>query len=108
MEVAPMTDELDELDRRALTQYLTVLPEHGPAKDAFGLYVVMSESGREYLVDAYEGACECPDHQYRNRQCKHLRRVEYATGERPVPNEVDVDDQLGLHVQRAITDGGRQ
>ncbi|MFB6087497.1 MAG: hypothetical protein ABEJ85_03160, partial [Haloarculaceae archaeon] len=61
------------------------------------------------------GACECPDAEYRNPEggCKHVRRVEIARGERPVPAGVapeDVDDQLGQHVdgtpRQVATDGG--
>jgi len=103
--------ELDERDVRALTQYLTVLDDTGRARDAPGLYLVVSESGSEYLVDAVEGVCECPDHRHRDVRCKHLRRVAFATGERPIPADVDgIDEQLGMHVdatpQRAAADGG--
>jgi len=92
---------LDELDARALTQYLTVLDDIDRVRDAPDLYLVVSESGSEYLVDARSGACECPDHEYRGRRCKHLRRVAFATGQEPIPAWVDhdgVDDQLGRHV----------
>lgn len=95
---------LDELDARALTQYLTVLDDIDRVRGALDLYLVVSESGSEYLVDARSGACECPDHEYRGRRCKHLRRVAFATGQEPIPAWVDrddVDDQLGAHV-----DGG--
>ena len=57
--------------------------------------------------------CECPDHQYRDVRCKHLRRVAYATGECPIPAWIEteeVDDQLGAQVNAmlrvAATDGG--
>lgn len=97
---APAVD-VDERDRRALTEYLTVLEDLGRARDGDGLYLVVSQSGSEYLVDAREGRCECPDHEYRGGRCKHLRRVEFAIGEHPVPAGIDhdaVDDQLGAHV----------
>lgn len=92
---------LDELDARALSQYLTVLDDIGRVRGAPNLYLVVSQSGSEYLVDARGGACECPDHEYRDRICKHIRRVEFATGRRDVPDFIDdaaVDEQLGLHV----------
>ena len=95
-------ETLDSRDVRALTQYLTVLDDVGRARDAEDLYLVVSESGNEYLVDARAGTCECPDHRYRECRCKHLRRVAFATGEREIPAWVDreaVDDQLGLHVR---------
>lgn len=75
--------DVDERDRRALTEYLTVLEDLGRARDADGLYLVVSQSGSEYLVDAHTGACECPDHEYRGVHCKHARRMAFATGDRP-------------------------
>ncbi len=107
--------EFEQRDARALTQYLTVLPEHGRARDADGLYVVVSESGSSYLVDVRHGACECPDAEYRDPDggCKHVRRVRYGTGERAIPAWVDptaVNEYFSLHVGEtpvvALTDGG--
>ena len=107
--------DIEPRDVRALTQYLTVLPEHGRARNAEGLYVVVSESGSSYLVDARQGACECPDARYRDPDggCKHVRRVRYATGERAIPSWVDptaVNEHFSLHVDKtpvvALTDGG--
>jgi len=98
---ADSEDVLDEVGARALTQYLTVMDDVGRVRDAPGLYLVVSESGSEYLVDARDAACECPDSQYRDRRCKHLRRVAFATGREAIPAWVDrddVDDQLGQHV----------
>jgi hypothetical protein len=89
----------------ALTRYMTVLPEEGRAKGAPGLYTVVSDSGRSYLVDERMGTCECPDHRYRERECIHLLRVAFATGAEPIPawaNRDAVDDQLG-----AWTEGPR-
>ena len=96
-------DVLDEVGARALTQYLTVLDDIGRVRDAPDLYLVVSESGSEYLVDARDDSCECPDSRYRDRPggCKHLRRVAFATGRESIPawvNRDDVDDQLGQHV----------
>lgn len=105
--------DLDERDVRALTQYLTVLEDVGRAAGAEDLYLVVSESGKEYLVDARTDACECPDHEYRDATCKHRRRVAFATGERDVPTWVSDDDvagDLGEHVdatpRQAAADGG--
>jgi len=100
--------DVDERDVRALTQYLTVLEGLGRARGADGLYEVVSQSGKEYLVDADAGVCECPDFEYRGVRCKHLRRVDFATGRRPLPEGIDpadVDEALGAHVQEAETDG---
>jgi hypothetical protein len=107
--------ELDERDVRALTQYLTVLDDVDLARDAEDLYAVVSESGKQYLVDAREGSCTCPDATHRDPDggCKHVRRVAFVTGEREIPAWVDrddLDDQFGAHVdaepRQAATDGG--
>jgi hypothetical protein len=100
--------DIDERTEKALTQYLTVLPE-GP-----DLYSVTSESGNEYRVDTRAGRCTCDDHQYRDVVCKHRRRVAFATGEEAIPANaaaaLDVDEQLGDHVDGelrvAAADGG--
>ena len=71
---------------RAITQTFSVLPDIGRAKGADDLYVVVSQSGKEYLVDARDWACECPDARHRDVRCKHQRRVALHTG------ELDVDE----------------
>jgi hypothetical protein len=100
-------DALDGRDVAALTECMSVLPDEGRARDAPGLYTVVSQSGATYLVDARDGACECPDARYRDRECKHLKRVRYATGEADVPpwvNHEAVDPLLGAHVSSTDTD----
>ena len=99
--------DLEQRDARALTEYMTVLPLGGD------VYSVTTQSGSEYSVDILEGRCTCPDYKYRGVECKHLRRVTFATGDRPIPAWVDddeVDAQLGEHVDGtpkvAVTDGG--
>ncbi|MFW6435705.1 MAG: SWIM zinc finger family protein [Halovenus sp.] len=47
-----------------------------------------------YHVDVRERRCTCPDHQYREAQCKHLRRADIETGETPVPVIDGVVDDL--------------
>lgn len=101
---------------RALTEKMTVLPETGRVKGADDLYLVVSESGSEYLVDTREGRCDCPDAEYNleaDERCKHERRVRYATGEMPIPMWVDtdvIDPHLGIQTTRSLvrasTDGG--
>jgi len=90
--------ELDRRDVLALTQYLTVLDDLPEVAGDENHYIVVSESGREYVVDAGEGSCSCPDYRYRDVRCKHVRRVEFATGERPIPAGIDFDPDLGRHV----------
>lgn len=72
-------------DRRAATEYLYVLPI------APGMYEVYAESGTAYTVDLLEGRCTCKDHEYRGVDCKHIRRVELALGERDLPRGIDRD-----------------
>jgi len=89
---------------------MTVLSRDG------GIFSVTTESGSEYRVDAVEGRCTCPDAQYNlndDESCKHVRRVAFATGERPIPSWVNteaVDSQLGHHVEGGpvvvASDGG--
>jgi hypothetical protein len=91
------TSEVESTDveprtRRALSECMTVLPEGGD------IYTVVGENQNgEYRVDAREERCTCPDHEYRDARCKHIRRVAFATGEVSVPTGVDVDGQLGAH-----------
>jgi len=102
--------DLEKRTVRALTEYMTVLPRDG------GIYSVTTESGSEYRVDAVEGRCTCPDQQYNlddDESCKHVRRVAFATGDRPIPHWVNtdaVDSQLGHHVDSdpvvVASDGG--
>lgn len=98
------TTLLDARDERALTEYMTVLPDHGQARDAPGLYAVIGENENgTYIVDTLTDACTCPDGEWNlpdgdRETCKHRARVAFATGERPIPGGVNVDPQLGEHV----------
>lgn len=88
---------MNDADIRALTEYLTVIP------DAPGMYEVVSHSGSTYTVDGRDGACTCPDHEYRDRRCKHIARVELETGRKAIPAWVDPDDlprDFSAHVER--------
>lgn len=97
-----------ERDRRALTEAMSVLPEGGD------IYTVVGQHNNgEYVVDTRESRCTCPDHRFRDIECKHIRRVAFATGERPIPLWVDpgrIDPLLGVHVPQtpriARPDGG--
>ena len=80
---AAFADAVDERDCRALTETMFV------RRDAPDLYEVRTTSGGEYTVDAREPACTCPDFQYRDVACKHIRRVRLETGDR------DVDELAG-------------
>ena len=54
-------ERIDSRTERALTQYLTVLADVGRAKGADDLFLVVSQSGTEYLSNTRINACECPD-----------------------------------------------
>lgn len=91
--------ELDERDWRALGEYISVLADHGRARGADGLYYVVGAAGSSYLVDLETRSCECPDASYRDPAdgCKHVRRVQFATGERSIPAGVDPRGDLTVH-----------
>ena len=80
--------DVDERDHRALTETMFV------RRDAPDLYEVRTESG-DYVVDVREPACSCPDFQYRDVRCKHIRRVGFETGDRDASALSEaVDDAL--------------
>jgi len=83
-------------------------PQLPAIRDVPDLFLVVSSHAEpdrlraeEYLVDLRDGSCTCPDARYRDVRCQHIRRAEYATGRRTVPDAVDrsaVDPGLGAHV----------
>jgi hypothetical protein len=96
-------EPLDDRDVRALTECMSTLSDIEWIADAEGLYLVVSQSGRSYTVEVETSACTCDDAFYRQPTggCKHVRRAEFATGRRSIPEWVNrdaVDEQLGLHV----------
>ncbi len=115
--------DLEPCTERALTEYLTVLPETDPVSEptpvagADGLVLVCSQSGSEYVVDLEGGRCTCPDAQHNlgpDEACKHETRARFATGREPLPAAavaaLDVDPNLGAHTDASLrfaaTDGG--
>jgi hypothetical protein len=96
---------------------MTVLPDHGRASGASGLFIVVGENGNgEYLIDTRTQSCECKDARYRDPDggCKHLRRVRIAQGDTPIPaqalGEITIDSifgaQLDTSAKFATADGG--
>ena len=91
-------ETIDDRTIRALTEKMTVLSKGG------NVYAVNTESGNEYYVDAHnDSRCTCPDSEYGEPEggCKHYRRVQFATGDRTIPDCLDkerVDPQLGEHL----------
>jgi len=96
-------DVLDSRDAAALTEKMMVLDDAPAVDGAPGMYLVVSGSGQSYRVDAREGRCECPDAFYRHRECKHLKRVAFATGEREIPDWAD-HDRVDPHLGTALDD----
>ena len=75
---------------RAVSEYMSVIQE------APDLYTVVSESGREYVVDLRDDpVCTCHDFQYRHEvdQCKHILRARLETGRADVDR---IKGRLGL------------
>jgi predicted nucleic acid-binding Zn finger protein len=105
---------LDARDVRALEECMTVLPPEQ------SIFEVVSQSGTSYDVDAREGRCTCDDMAHNlpdgdREVCKHVSRVRFATGEKPIPataaEELDIDPMLGEQMARsgprvAVPDGG--
>lgn len=106
--------ELGERDVRALTETMTVLDGCAPAPaDAPGLYLVTTASGHSYTVDPGLAACGCPDSEHRDPDggCKHVRRVRFETGRRPLPAWIDeaaLDDQFRQFVTPTDTDDAQE
>lgn len=88
--------ELDDRERRAAVESM-VVDREGP-----GLFRVYSGTRGNYLVDAVEGVCECPDSQYRGVTCKHQIRVAYLLGERDVPEGVRADPSIEAQRRRGF------
>jgi len=99
------TPDLEKRTRRALEEYITILPDAGNG-DGETIVTAVSESGSSYTVDVRDGRCGCPDSEHRNPDggCKHLRRARFALGLRRVPNapHVEVDPRLGEHTDAEV------
>ena len=80
---------VDSRTERALAECMTVLPNHGLARDAPGLFVVIGENENgEYLVDTRTGSCDCDDMRYRDPDAK-LLRTSRSNHRRGLTNDVD-------------------
>jgi len=106
--------EIEPRTRRALEEYLTVMP-----CDIGDEYIVEvhSQSGETYIIDAVEGNCNCEDAEYNlddDENCKHVRRARFALGLDAVPADavgtLDIDENLGCatdaELRFATADGG--
>jgi hypothetical protein len=102
----PEPVEPDSRTLRALQEDLQVLDADLVDIDEVASHVVFS--GRErYSVDLLGGYCDCPDALHRGVRCKHLRVVEFWTGERAVPEWVE-PDALGDFLRRRLRREGRR
>jgi hypothetical protein len=107
--------DVEPRTRRALEEPLSVVTLDGMPVETSDETVVMvvSGSGESYHVDAAVGRCECPDHEHRDAECKHIRRARVALGVEPIDSQVlaavDVDDTLAANAPGpvvATSDGG--
>jgi len=104
----------DDRAASALTSYMAVLEDAPEVVDKPECFAVVSDSGKQYIVDRAAETCTCPDmlHRRPDEGCRHLQRVMYATGMTVIPGWVDrsaIDAQLGQHLSAspriAIADG---
>jgi hypothetical protein len=99
----PHGESLPKRAIKALREKMTVTDDVDIVRGATDCYLVYSESGNSYFVDARDEVCQCPDHEFRGARCKHIRRVAYATGREPLPGYINadaVDPLLGRAVSR--------
>jgi hypothetical protein len=93
-------EQLPQTHVRALTEPMKVY-EDDPETWSDAEVAVYSEN-RRYLVNIDVGHCDCPDVQYRRRECKHLARARYALEEYSLPEWIQmdrVDDQLRTRLE---------
>jgi hypothetical protein len=100
---ASAVDELESVEKRDVRAMCELLAVYEEETD---LFLVYSDDGTEYTVDAESGACTCPDAEYNlgpDEKCKHARRVDLWTGRETLPEWVSLDavdpllvDHLGL------------
>jgi len=73
-----------------------------------GVVQVTSASGNTYHVDTENNTCDCPHHQHRQENCRHMDAVEQAQGSNPelreMTNAVDVDEQIPEVANRDYTE----
>jgi hypothetical protein len=94
------TEAFDERAARALVECMTVIGDTPRVQDDSERFEVFSASGNRYLVDLRAEACGCHDCLHRGVECKHRKRVLFATGRQPIPGWADleaIDPLLGEH-----------
>ncbi|QRV17375.1 hypothetical protein JMJ58_15055 [Haloterrigena salifodinae] len=96
--------DLDDRDARALTEHITVVPTYDGSGDAEG---VSPTTTCRIDTETLEG--DCPDAKYNcaDGRCKHVRRYEFASGRRLVPEWIDdsaITQPFGEFVDDATAD----
>lgn len=87
-EIEPtVEDGFDERDARALTEHITLTRTY----DGSGEIEASSESGKVYRIDPDALTCSCGDSEYDapDGRCKHVRRLEFASGRRSLPEWIN-------------------
>jgi hypothetical protein len=73
-----------------------------------GYLLLNSKSGREYRVSPSIPFCECPDFQFRKRECKHLELIKTLEGkkikEKEGEKEGDKEGEKGIEVEVKVKD----
>lgn len=104
---------LGKRDVKALTESMTVRDDAPSVDGASGMFEVTShpedpeKDDSTYVVDveAPSGArCLCKDFQFRDRECKHVKRVRFELGDRVIPAWVKtekIDDEFAEHIADA-------
>lgn len=100
VELSSSDADFDALDAKALTTPMSVIPDLPNVRGAEDMFHVQHAHEHTVAKVNDEWHCDCRGYQC-GHKCYHIRRVEFATGERAIPTWVNleaVDDQLGEHV----------
>jgi predicted nucleic acid-binding Zn finger protein len=96
---------LDKRTIRALTEYISVLHNVKETSNQEE-FLVVGENGGTYIVNNETKQCSCPDYLHNlpyngRKHCKHIERVQFATGNKPIPREFPdrkLNNQIGIHL----------
>ncbi|WP_434531059.1 hypothetical protein ACODNH_05450 [Haloarcula sp. NS06] len=94
--------QLDDRDIKALTEPMDIYADDPACRKE---QVAVYNHGDRYIVTPDVPCCDCPDmlHRRPSGGCKHIRRIEFERGERPIPvgvNDDAIDD--GLHIDSGV------
>lgn len=101
------TDEpqIEARDVRAITEDIQIHPHRDDGK-----HRVYGSGGDEYIVDLGDETCTCMDYQKRNPEggCKHMRKAQFATGERDIREVIGKLNAGMAAIRQQIADLRRQ